>query len=147
MANIEALKSTLAVVQEAAKVGLWKQAEWMTQEEYALEDASPLDYQGQHYCGTAGCFAGWAVMLDGWKPVKDEDDVSWGFHLEKDGEQASPSQVEGMAMDILDLPYQQGARLFHGDNSLERLQEIVADLIAKEEAGGEDEDEYDDVFA
>lgn len=76
--NVEALRNTMAIVEEAAQHELWDQNMWITQMEYR-EDGSEylpiegksMEWNGEHFCNTAACFAGWAVMLDGWKVRKN----------------------------------------------------------------------------
>lgn len=116
----------------------WRQMSWVS---------LPLDGG----CGTAFCFAGHAAHMSGFTPHPRR--VSWTYLSElpeeiatafrqwapihaRDFELLPNSQIHisVMAEAVLGLSRNQGLLLFEGDNSLETLEAIVNNLIAKQEA-------------
>lgn len=89
-------------------------------------------------CGTAGCFAGWAALLSGWRVGP-----AWNFN----GPMISPDtlvekDVCGVARDLLNLDAYDAQTLFCATNTRPMLALMVKDL-----ANGEtlrDSDEYRD---
>jgi hypothetical protein len=99
-------------------------------------EAHPEEWnQASFRCGTAACFAGHAVILEGgvW-----EDDVSDDLLARADdpredvwfGTDGDPDVVDvrSRARRILGLANHEADELFEGLNSLERLRRIVAEL-------------------
>jgi hypothetical protein len=83
-------------------------------------DQHPEEWnQGAWFCGTAACFAGHSVLMNGWGVVYD-----WGM-VEKDGERAG---VERLARRLLGLTDEQADRLFDPGNTLDDLHSMVKQL-------------------
>jgi hypothetical protein len=112
MANIEKLRAVLAKIE--ADPTLWDQAFWIKRTD----------------CGTAGCFAGWACMLDGAKPIGLRH---WDEGVEQAAEVITSAgvvqDVDSAAAEILDLTEPEADILFYGDNTLDDLRAYV-DAIA-----------------
>lgn len=90
------------------------------------------------HCGTSGCFAWHAAMLDGAEPVTSYPDSSYVLATEDDPP-SDLSSYEGVvhvavrAARVLGLGDQDRSRLFHYTHTLDDLRRIVAELIAREE--------------
>jgi hypothetical protein len=159
--DAELLTKTLAKIEEieAKGQGGWDQGEWVAwpapDAERAVKgkkgrfrsvfDASsseqvallPVD------CGTAKCFAGWAVALAGegirqrvyrWKNDQGEWVYGYGSAGVEVGGRWVP--VSDRAEQLLGLdPYEAGA-LFSGSNSLDDLREYVGNLIDGKDIAG-----------
>jgi hypothetical protein len=83
-------------------------------------DTHPEEWdQCEWICGTVACFAGRAVLIDGW-----QDDRSTGY-VKKNGDRRF---VEGLAEDILGLSFSQSGRLFYPGNTLDDLHSMVKQL-------------------
>ena len=121
MADVAKLKRVLAVVEQAEQVGLWDQGSWW----HDVEGRDPLDVDGEHFCGTAYCFAGWTLALEGWKP---------GYYAHQMVKGEYEVGVDEAAADALDLNLGEAEMLFHEDNSLDDLRRMVAEYCASEEA-------------
>ena len=66
----------------------------------------PDKYDQEHFCGTAYCIAGHAVLEDGWKMQGYSTDVTKDEEIE---------YVESVAQDFLDLDYDETDILFDED--------------------------------
>jgi len=103
------------------------------------------DWSLQTDCGTAHCFAGWAVKLGG--VTLDEDDevlrasLPSPDELQKhiDDDPASPGyvHVSVAARHLLGLTPEQAEELFSGANAVEDLERIVAELCADASTGSD----------
>lgn len=81
---------------------------------------NPERHDQANWCGTAQCFAGWAVALDGWNVDQREGMAS------KDGVQLS---VPEAALKSLGMPVAaESWWLFRGGNTVEMLELMVKDL-------------------
>lgn len=82
----------------------------------------PHDHnQGEWWCGTTGCFFGWAVHLS-------------GLELEKDWTVITPGQWAGnflpeTAAELLGLTQDEAATLSNGGNTIAMLELMVKDLV------------------
>jgi hypothetical protein len=91
----------------------WNQTDWITKGDG--ED-----------CGTAGCFAGWACMLSGWKPYfVDQYRTRTGLVMIG----GRDSMIAERAPDLLGISYTQADDLFHEDNTREDLGRLVAEIF------------------
>jgi hypothetical protein len=109
----ETLDQVIAVTPE----GGWRQDVWITHNET---------------CGTAGCFAGWRVMLDGYTELRfnGENEVTALCNPDT-GECVLPTQIADWATRSLGLNSQEVNRLFCSDNTLRDLKEIVDELCER----------------
>jgi hypothetical protein len=83
-------------------------------------DQHPEEWdQAAWFCGTAACFAGHAVLMDGWKIVHAFGDI------EKDGKLDMADQV---AQRLLGLPRREANRLFCASNTLDDLHSMVKQI-------------------
>lgn len=109
MTNTDLLKRTLAHIE--ANPSEWQQSSW----------AARTD------CGTAYCFAGWAVKLS--KPdavpyfESNESDVTFLARSEGD-----VFDIEDLAIDLLDIECDEADQLFAPSNSLDDLRRLVGEL-------------------
>lgn len=112
-----ALRETLDRVIAADAARQWNQNHW------ALPQATNRDaLDDDSVCGTAQCFAGWRLVLDGYHTVGvDAMENAQGVHV-------YGLSIGRQAQDRLGLTEKQGDLLFDGDNSLERLKELVDEL-------------------
>lgn len=95
-------------------------------------------------CGTAMCFAGWTVALEGyefaWKgePAMDfygnaiSDD--YATRCMKPGVASSESRVEWAAANILELDVPQARELFYHSATFDDVEQTVKDIINAEQA-------------
>jgi hypothetical protein len=96
-------------------------------------------FQGVWSCGTAGCFAWHAAMLDGAEPIKgfpsyvpaDSDDPSDDVYPASDDHPACV-HVAPRAARVLGIG-SEAHPLFRASNSLDDLRRIVGRLTTKEE--------------
>ena len=80
-------------------------------------------HQGYWWCGSSGCFAGWALFLSGRYSYDDlQDLVAFSFA-------GSASVFGNRAQELLGLTSDERRKLFHGWNSREMLQLMVKDLV------------------
>ncbi|XVQ07305.1 hypothetical protein ACQP1W_32450 [Spirillospora sp. CA-255316] len=113
--NVDLLKRTLAHIE--AHPEEWDQNEWCTE----------LD------CGTAYCFAGWAIKLDGRATFTAVND----FVIDEDG---TSQDTDDYAAGLLGIKSLERAErdceehLFAADNSLDDLRRIVGELCAEAES-------------
>lgn len=90
-------------------------------------------------CGTAHCFAGWAVKLGGTAPDEDDEVLreslpdSNEINTHFDDEEASPGyvHVSVAARHLLGLTPEQADDLFSGANAIVDLERIVAELCGE----------------
>jgi hypothetical protein len=101
----------------------WYQSDWLlTDDEVTITECGVVDRQGRS-CGTAGCFAGWAVLLfapDGTR--MDGDCVTL-----PDG---TPTHVSDYAARLLGLTPSEAGCLFTAWNTMGVLETTVADIEA-----------------
>jgi hypothetical protein len=89
-------------------------------------------YIGEAKCGTVGCFAGWAVLLSGAKPVYDAYSGGQTDIVEVDGQKL---MVREYAEELLgasryiDEYMEDEEDLFDGSNSREDLGRLVAEIF------------------
>lgn len=100
----------------------WDQSVWLEDRDWMVDDSDPA----VNSCGTVGCVAGWAAMLNGWKMVRP---AGFGTIVEKHGRR---EYVEVAGRTELGLEPWQADVLFHGNNDLESIK-----LIGKAIAAGE----------
>jgi hypothetical protein len=98
-----------------AEPELWRQVWWLTK----------LD------CGTAACFAGWACILSGDKPMLDDpdedgDEIEFSLVELVDG---SKAHVEERAAQLLGIGPDQAHSLFDAYNSRKELDDKVAEIF------------------
>lgn len=114
------LNRTLAHIE--ANLGSWDQRHWVT----------------QTACGTAYCFAGWALVLEGIRICADDCDDLGGYHVHRNELPSSVWErvpncnsilaVAQVARVVLDLTPPQSWDLFCGGNTLQDLQVRVRNL-------------------
>jgi len=95
----------------------WNQRLWIDTDETPDEEWEK-DAADRTVCGTAFCFAGWAVYLAGEKFI-DQDYVR-----DEDGYRRTISQ---RAEELLDLQYTDHC-LFDSDNDLETIDDMLAEI-------------------
>jgi hypothetical protein len=144
MTNVKLLTETMNVVELGAKIDLWQQSSYAS-----LVDARPIvtgvepadeitdlmtfevEAKGDMWsCRTTGCFAGFAAVLAGAKPLLDVVD---GYPYLMDGWVTTPAgsreSVHAFAQEVLGITDPEAMALFSGTNSIEDLRECVAQLI------------------
>lgn len=86
---------------------------------------------GDAGCGTVACLAGWTCLRNGYVEKITESSltgtVHWGVYLDSDPT-GFPTPVLEVAMDILELSYEDAHQIFDGDNTLEVLWEIADEI-------------------
>lgn len=88
---------------------------------------NPEKHDQHTWCGTAQCFAGWAVHLQGGRVVDEESAiVEVGWHRD---------HVQDVAESLLGLDGWESGALFAGGNTLEELELMVKDLVNGDELG------------
>lgn len=102
----------------------WDQSVWLQERDWMIDDMDPE----QNMCGTVGCVAGWACLLNGWRMAK-RSTLGGQVVVEKDGYQEC---VKVAGRRELGLESWQADVLFHGNNDLESIK-----LIGKAIAAGE----------
>jgi len=116
MANSELLRSTMAYIE--SHVHEWDQFAWA--------------HRGD--CGTAMCFAGWAVTLAGaevdFTRFGDESSTSTITPASQRELGLRSSYIDEAARELLDLSLDQSEELFCASNSMERLRMLVDELAA-----------------
>lgn len=145
MVNVPLLRKTMEYIDEHPLE--WRQDNWMTPlsphlaqiaacyskadlaREFGVthQELEQLQETG-NWCGSACCFAGWAVEL-----TPEAKPLVADFHLtgfEYDGEDWD---IADLAKDLLGLSDSEANVLFCETNTRENLHEIVDRLIAKEE--------------
>lgn len=110
MANVEKCERVLAHVK--ADPELLRQDKWMIKNE----------------CGTAGCFAGWAALLNGHTPRWHHfgsDDWESAYACDEEGRCVLISEV---AESLLELTKREADVLFYGKNKIEDIELMVKNL-------------------
>lgn len=137
--NAELADEVLAVI--AAMPKLWQQDEWAVSDKCPTGEADILEEAWS--CGTAMCFAGWAVALghelewfdqDGYcsaAPSGEAEVVDYYW-----GERLSGMSVPSAATYLLGINFDEADNLFDGKNSLDDLERKVAMLKRKYANGG-----------
>lgn len=88
-----------------------------------------LDWATRTECGTAYCFAGWAVQLARPDAEPDFDGGRSTSVVIVDG---VPRSIEVLASDLLGLDIDQSEDLFACENTLDDLRRIVRELTGQE---------------
>lgn len=114
--NRPLLLKTLAVIEE--KPEAWSQGDWATKDPQCLPE--------KNICGTAFCFAGWALVNSGYKPEWTEGSNYTGEFVSKRGKVVD---AETKAQKLLNLTDEQSGNLFSGNNTLEEIRDQVASLL------------------
>jgi hypothetical protein len=121
----EAMYETLDKVLAVEPEGLWYQGDWIS-----------LVAQGG-VCRTAGCFAGWRVMLDGYTELvtnytelEAANGVIEGLRNPVTGDTIWTPYIAQEAMFRLGLTVAQSNELFAAENSLEDLKALVDKFCA-----------------
>lgn len=117
MPNIEKLDATLAFTRE--HLATWEQGVW----------AKPIFDAAFDICGTACCFAGNALLVEGYRfEWYLTDDNTTDIRITAPGGEVvsdDESFIMGKAKVILSLTPAEGIRLFNGANDLDQLAEII----------------------
>lgn len=108
MPEVALLTETMVQVREAKTRGEWRQREWGSK------------ILG---CGTAYCFAGWRVVLDGGRLTAANTFVL------PDGTELHATEVGDYARERLGLTRRQADSLFDVDNNINDLEHWVGVLI------------------
>jgi hypothetical protein len=116
MVNKDLLRETLDAVIAADAVGDWNQQAWMYSRHRAPEGS----------CGTAGCFAGWRAILDGYTQASGVQGAA------VDPINRTFVDVMTHATKRLGLNGFQADVLFAGTNTLKDLKRIVDELCEQE---------------
>jgi hypothetical protein len=114
-------------------------------------DAHPEMWKQAVYydtCGTAGCFAGWAARLTGWRWLKDRE-IGAGYIVARPGPDGSDVRMDvaTVAAKELGLNVFDSSELFSAINSREVLGEMVEKLKAGKPLsyyGYDDDDDSED---
>lgn len=109
MPNDQLFIDTLAQIER--EPSSWYQAEWAVR---------------SNECGTAFCFAGWAVQLAGHEVLWDSGVVA--------SMTTNHVWIERVALDELGITKDQGIQLFAARNQLGTLYEIAAEILSIEES-------------
>lgn len=113
MADNALLYATLDRVVAAAADGSWNQKMWVEINE----------------CGSAFCYAGHLLHMQGWQAVRIPEQPSWAtFGLARNGEILTWTGIGERAAQELGLTNAQADALFEEDNTLEQLKEIVDEI-------------------
>jgi hypothetical protein len=114
MPNVELLRRTQKEIH--ANPDSWNQRHWFVE---------PSPWRGGRWCGTAACFAGHALLLEGWEPIFNADGgAEW---ITRNGEIGDIKPTAAMALGI---NLYQADVLFAGKNELEDIDRIVDGLCA-----------------
>lgn len=93
----------------------WDQTDWLL----------PVSQGDGHACGTAMCFAGWALYLDGYTEI----DAQATYMSNPDtGDAVSWPVVGDVAQGVLDLTECQADTLFDGFNDIDALERIIGEI-------------------
>lgn len=132
--DIVALLETMEVVTQAAQADVWKQGTWIA---FGPEHTGSLEWQGETFCGTAGCFAGWRAILDGAKPRVAVDGYQTNlshpyldFVVFPDGSRVRVGDIGVWARKRFGITDDQAEELFSGRNKMEDLERIVDEIVA-----------------
>jgi hypothetical protein len=97
----------------AAADGTWNQKMWVEINE----------------CGSAFCYAGHLLHMQGWQAVRLPDQPSWStFGLARNGEILTWTGIGERAAQELGLTNAEADALFEEDNDLERLKMLVDEI-------------------
>jgi hypothetical protein len=110
MPNTALLRRTMSLVESATFRGEWNQGHYRV----------PRDGGG---CGTALCFAGWAVIAAGAEFASD-DPSSWLYGYVRD-DLGGVWEIAAWAAHALGLPVFAAGELFCAQNTLQDLRDIV----------------------
>lgn len=107
--NKALLMATMKRVEKAAEEGLWDQGSYIN---------------SKYGCKTMYCFAGWACVLNGHTEeqlitIENKPDLGSGIHE--------------LAQKSLGLSDYQASYLFSPHNNLEKLRDLVCELVQEEE--------------
>jgi hypothetical protein len=135
MTNTALLERVLAQIEAAP--AQWDQGNYASQTDLANGE-----------CGTAYCFAGWAVALT--YPAAKFAFTDTQSHWPTDrtattvvlnpAEFTGPAVIDAVARDLLGISDKTAEVLFEGGNSLDDLRRMVADLVAGRPIDFDDED-------
>lgn len=122
--NTSLLRLTLAHIENNQQA--WDQTAWAIRQ-----------YRDGETCGTAYCFAGWAVQLaghsiqfdDSYTPIPEGPDHQHGLATLRGTDQLEP--IDTLAQHELGLNTDQAKQLFAENNRLTDLRRIVDQLIAE----------------
>jgi hypothetical protein len=153
MANNALLKQVLQRIEE--NQGMWDQTVWLklNVNGFTGEDLKRMVLEDPQNpaCGTAGCFAGTACLIEGWKPrfntvmiearmafrvngeVREGDNFTAEF-VYKGGAAAGVS-VSKKARELLDISDEDADILFNHANDLDTLRRYVEQLCENGEIG------------
>lgn len=106
MLNVELLNKTMTYIKDHPES--WDQAYWII----------------NNYCGTVGCFAGWACMLSG-ADIKIPQKNAYYGTIQVNG---TTRNVQDFAREVLGLDSAKSGALFCSDNSMEDLERMVKHL-------------------
>jgi hypothetical protein len=84
-------------------------------------------------CGTAFCYAGWALHLTGWQAVRLKDEGTPDHLSEvmvKDGRILRWMEIGAAARDLLGLTNEEADALFAEENTIEDLKELVDSIVS-----------------
>jgi len=140
MINEPLLRKTLDVIRSEHQFHV--QGSWITlsneviespEFKAASEGKGPRLVVTPGVCGTAACFAGWAVHLAGWEIAVERGGMALAVPPPGDipsfGRLGQRHTVEGAATHLLGLDYSDAEDLFNGSNSLCEIEDLVDDLI------------------
>lgn len=146
--NADLLFATLDKVIAVEPLGLWDQTRWHGQARRSecgcdhdgcphrerlrkWKEAAALD---ANLCKTAGCFAGWALVVHHGGVAMREH----GGDLEvvrADKSVVPIASVQEEAMDALGLDYVQAEALFQASNTLAQLKDLVSEYAGEQSRG------------
>jgi hypothetical protein len=155
--NVPLARQVLTQILDAPR--RWNQDIWLDRP-YLVNQQSATDTSDEADCETTGCFAGWAVVLDGWKTTShgtsvvnatdelrdkianvwrnadwmNDDDVPF---------RATYPDVQATAAAALGLNFGQQADLFHHANTLHTIYTYLAEWTEGEIAVPADADQPD----
>jgi hypothetical protein len=114
--NVELLEETMQYIKDHPE--LHRQGWWFTKQS----------------CGTAACFAGWAVTLKGYMPVFDVGD--WRAEVVALPGDRREFDTPYLAQQLLGLTLNERETLFEASNTSEMLELMVKDLVNGDELMG-----------
>lgn len=117
MINEELLTQTLEQIDNHPED--WNQKVWGT----------TVDLPEGNTCGTAYCFAGWAVKLAGYEPVFNCGTSRFAYDAHVADE---VREIAAIARDLLGLTWEQANQLFASHNTREDLHLITKKIIEGE---------------
>ena len=105
-------------------VPMWDQRKWISLP--LLDSAGQPMIDGS--CGTAGCFAGWAVML--FAPPFELRVSQWDNMVHFVTIDDESRHIETVARELLDLNQFEAEALFESANDLPTIEQIITKIIA-----------------